>query len=217
MFTLSLGHCLASPRRSPPTGLAVGGAAFVLLALATAVPLRSAVSPARQAVQPRRVVTVQAASLLSLRDAAEGVRARLLTLPGVGAVRLHGLLTTGLEVDYARARLARFGITPGELRAALPSQAQETSPGHLAMPLDSVEDGPQPIADRIVHAGGRSLRVGDVATVARLGIEPVSVLSRDGRPAVDVEIVPALGAAAGSLDRLATMVERIAPQGVAVR
>ena len=97
------------------------------------------------------------------------------------------------------ARLARLGITPDDLRKAVPAQTR-ASPGHIAVRLDAVRDGPQPIADRAVRSGGQIFRLGDVATVARVEIDPVSVLSRDGHPAVDVEVVPANGVVAGSLD-----------------
>ena len=218
MFTLSFCLGAANPRRIDLASL-VAGSALALVALASALPLRTAVSPAQQVMPRGLVVQLHAsdASLVALRDRAETVRAQLLGLPGVGAIRLHGLLTTGLDVEYAPARLARLGITPDDLRAAVPAQAH-ASPGHIAVRLDAAQDGPQAIADRIVHASGQAFRLGDVATVARVDIDPVSVLSRDGHPAVDVEIVPAPGIAAGSLDGLVkARMEGMAAPGVTLK
>ncbi len=192
---LTLSHCqvAAAARRFEQAGLAALGAAALAAAVLVSPALPrlngASVPPART----ERVLTLSApdGSLTRLRDAAEQARAELLGRPGVGAVTLRGLVTTGLEVEYAPARLARSGVTVGDLRAAVP--AQSVAPGRIVLSLDAAQGGPQPVADRIVHGRGKAVRLGDVATVARVAIAPVSTLSRNGHPAVELVVLPAPG------------------------
>ncbi len=190
---------IASPSRI--TTLLAASAAFAI-ALAAGIVRPADGLPA--AVTPFEAATLVAhgdVSSAALLDAAETVRARLLSISGVGSVSLRGLQPGGVEVDYAPARLARFGLTAADLRAALPVQAGRSAPGRLAIQQDAAQSGPQSLADMPVVAGGHVLRVGDVATVVRTALPiPVATLRQDGAPAVELVVTPASGSD-GSLER----------------
>ena len=219
MFALPFLPACHAPNRADRAGLALGGLA-VLAALASALALRPATysEPQPRVVQADATLVATDDSLLTLREAAENTRARLLGMPGVGAVKLTGLIVTGLEVDYTPARLASLGITPDRLRMALPAQADGSSEGHLRLSREAAQDGAQAIANLPVYDHGRHWRIGDIATVARMKLDPVSVLIRDGHPAVHITVVPAPDTPAASLTgEIAAVLGGSMPPGIAVR
>jgi multidrug efflux pump subunit AcrB len=188
------------------------GSGHILVALAATAALalgvvRGGVAPSTvppvSAAQPVATLVADGGETLAALDAsAEALRARLLALPGVGAVALRGVQTAGLEVLYAPARLARLGVREADLRAALPGQPTMAAPGRISLSPAAAQGGPQVIADLPVRAGQRVFRLGDLAAVARTPLRsPVSTLRRGGRPAVEVTVVPARGAAGPALDR----------------
>ena len=193
----------ARPARTGTSALALGAGAATLAAAMALLPARPAAPTLSPAIQQSATLSMEdGASLVVLRDAAEDLRARVLAVPGVGAVSLHGLQSSGVEVQYTASHLARFGVSPADLRAALPVQAANSAPGHLAVRIDAAQNGVQPIADMPVRAGQRVLRLGDVAAVVRTPLAaPVATLSRNGRPAVELVVTPATGVSRAALDR----------------
>ncbi len=136
----------------------------------------------RSGMRTVQTIELRAETAARLRDEAEALRARLLQVEGVTAVRLVGLNQTRLAVEYAPRRLARSGLTPADLRAVLPVDEAQTRPGHLALRSDTALDV-QAVADLRL----KGTRLGDVALVVRDRLEPpVSTLSVDGQPAVEV-------------------------------
>ena len=136
-------------------------------------------------------VIVQDASVTSLRDKTEAMRAQLSDQPGVTAVIVSGLRQQGLSVEYTPRRLASFGLTPASLAAALPTDAAASRPGHLALRADASADL-QDLANLPVRAGGQVFRLGDVAMVMRSPLAtPVSTMSIQGQPAVVLQVVAA--------------------------
>lgn len=188
------------------TLLASLAAATALTAAAIAIPRHDA-GPATEAAisatQPAAtLVLAQGAALPRLDDAAETIRARLLSISGVGAVSLRGLQTAGLEVHYAPANLARLGVRETELQAAVPMQPGGAHRGSIVVQPDAAGAGVGAIANLPVTAGPHVMRLGDMAAVARVMLPaPVSTLRRDGQPAVDIMVTPALGANTRELGR----------------
>ncbi len=198
-----------------------------LVATATALGLSAAtmllLSPAGPAGSPgaQATITLTAAGigLAGLGDAAEALRARLLALPGVGAVRLVGLQQAGLDLDYAPARLAGLGVSVADLRRAVAVLPGQDGPGRLVLGRDAAQDGPEGVLNQPVQAGPRVFRLGDVVAVARTRLpEPISRLQRGGRPAVEIVVVPAPGAGGAALDRrvAASLGQATLPPGVAL-
>ena len=134
-------------------------------------------------------IVLQDTSLTTLRERAEATRAQLLARHGVAAVTLEGLRQQGVAIDYAPRRLAALGISPQELTAGLQVDASQSRPGHVA--LAAAAPGLQSVADRQVHAGRQIVRLGDVALVSRVRLDPpVSTLEVQGVPAVLVVVTP---------------------------
>ena len=160
-------------------------AAGALVGAAAVVPHGTARSPAFTAP-----VIVQDSSVSALRDKAEAMRARLLGSPGVGAVTITGLRQQGLAVEYTPRRLARLGLTPASLAIAVPADQAQSRPGHLVLRTEAAGDV-QGVADLPVRAGGRTLRLGDVAMVMRVPLAvPVSTMTIEGQPAAELGVVP---------------------------
>lgn len=194
-------HSVSASAQSSRTAPAVakgamllGGAVALTLAAALAIiPASSAPTPSTYSAAT--LVAGQGTSRATLLDSAEVVRARLLQISGVGAVRLRGLQPGGLNVLYAPARLARFGLTPADLRSVVPVEANLSAPGTLTVAQDAAQSGPQPIADTLVRAGGHVFRVGDVATVARTVLaSPGATREEVGGLTVELVVTPAHGA-----------------------
>ena len=165
----------------------LAGAALALGLFAAGQPAR--LHPSGPAPLPEAApIVLQNADVRVLRDRAEAVRAQLLARPGVAGVTLEGLGQQGVAIDYAPRRLAALGISPQALAAGLQVDDRQSRPGHLQL----AASGPpvlQSVADRQVQAGRQRVRLGDVALVSRVRLDPpVSTFQVKGVPAVLVRV-----------------------------
>ncbi|MBR0672153.1 efflux RND transporter permease subunit [Neoroseomonas soli] len=159
---------------------------------------------------------------------AEAIRARLLRVPGVDKVKIFGEQPQRIHVEVAHARLASLGLQPQAILDALarhnpviPAGTVEGSATRLHLRLGGGYDGLAAIRDVPVAAGGRSLRLGDIAEVTRgFADPPANGIRQGGEPAVLIAIgkqpgvnVLTLGA---DLDRAMEAQRRITPVGVNV-
>ncbi len=173
----------AAGDRRLATHAALAGAALALGLFAAGQPARLHLSNPGPLPDAAPVV-MQDADVTALRDRAEAARAQLLARPGVAAVTLEGLRQQGVAIDYAPRRLAALGISPQALTAGLHLDASQSRPGHLQLAA-SEQEGLQSVADRQVQAGRQLVRLGDVALVSRVKLDPpVSTLQVKGVPAV---------------------------------
>ena len=128
---------------------------------------------------------------------AEALRERLLHVPGVRKVNILGEQPERIFVDFSHARLANLGITPTEVFDALerqnalaPAGSIDTQGARVYMRLDGAYDDLQKIRDTPVAAGGRTLRLGDIAEVERGYEDPATFLiRRDGESALVLAVV----------------------------
>ncbi|MBL1736082.1 efflux RND transporter permease subunit, partial [Klebsiella pneumoniae] len=111
--------------------------------------------------QPRQLV----------RDA-EALRQQLLHVSGVKKVNILGEQAERIYLSFSHDRLATLGLSPEAIFAALNSQnvltaagAIETRGGQIFIRLDGAFDRLQQIRDTPIIAGGRTLKLADVATV----------------------------------------------------
>src|SRR6266700_1831316 len=119
------------------------------------------------------MMTSDGADYAQLKKAAEGMRQRLLKVPGVTKVNLYGAQEERIFVEFSHAKLATLGITPQALFDSLAKQNNET-------PAES---------------NGRVFRLGDIATVTRGFVDPPTFVARqEGKPALGVGVVTAKGA-----------------------
>jgi multidrug efflux pump subunit AcrB len=117
---------------------------------------------------------------------AEGLRQRLLHVPGVKKVNIIGERPERIFVEFSQERLATLGISPRAIFAALaqqnaitPAGAIEAKGPQIQIRLDGGFDEMEKIRSLPIVAEGRTLRLGDVAQVRRGYEEPATYLVRN--------------------------------------
>ncbi|WP_448204857.1 efflux RND transporter permease subunit [Azospirillum sp. sgz302134] len=131
-----------------------------------------------------------------LRDAVEDVRSRLLLVPDVAKIELLGEQDERIHVDFSLETLAGLGVEPGALIAALqaqnavrPAGVLRTGKEALSLQVSGAFASEQDILDVNFVAGGRMLRLRDVAEVRRGFADPPQPLFRvNGKPAIGLAI-----------------------------
>ncbi len=132
---------------------------------------------------------------------AERIRDRLLRVPGAEKVTISGEVDRAIHVEIDHTRLATLGVTVADIRQSLARQNDvaaagmvETRNTRVPMRVDGALDGTATVADTPVAAGGRSLRLGDVASVsAGYADPPLFTIRHDGAPAVVIAVSMAKG------------------------
>jgi multidrug efflux pump len=127
---------------------------------------------------------------------AERIRDRLRKLPGAEKVNVLGEIPRTVFVEFDHARLASMGVTVADISASLarqnaiaPSGLVETSTTRVPIRVDGALAGADALADVPVSSGGRSLRLGDIATITEGYAEPPTYTIRhNGQPAVVVAL-----------------------------
>lgn len=118
---------------------------------------------------------------------AEKYRQQLLHVPGVKKVNILGEQSERIYVEYSHERLATLGIPAQAIFSALNGQNALTSAGSIStagpqvfIRLDGAFNELQKIRETPITVGGRTLKLGDVATVKRGYEDPPSFLIRNG-------------------------------------
>jgi multidrug efflux pump subunit AcrB len=133
---------------------------------------------------------------LLARDA-EALRQRLLRVAGVKKVNIIGEQAERIFVSFSHDRLATLGLAPQDIFAALnahnvltPAGSIDTKGAQVFVRLDGAYDNLQAIRATPVAALGRTLKLGDVATVERGYEDPATFLIRNnGEPALLLGVV----------------------------
>lgn len=141
-------------------------------------------------------VTGDGWSYEEMREQAEKTRRALLTVKNVQKVELIGVQPEKIYVEAARERLAELGIPPDAILAAIRTQEEMTPAGMIETQTDNVYvrvsgafDDLEAIRALPIRAGGRTFRLGDVASVTRRYAEPAAPkMYFDGVPAVGVAV-----------------------------
>jgi len=131
-----------------------------------------------------------------VRDA-EGLRQRMLHVPGVKKVNIIGEQAERIFVEFSYERLATLGVSPTDLVAALnsrnivtPAGSIETKGPQVFIRLDGAIDDLQTIRDTAVAAQGRTLKLSDIADVKRGYEDPATFLIRNnGEPTLLLGVV----------------------------
>ena len=148
------------------------------------------------------MMTSDGADYAQLKKAAEGMRQRLLKVPGVTKVDLYGTQDEKIFVEFSHAKLATLGITPQALFDSLakqnnvvPAGTVETSSQRVPLRVTGALDGVKAVAESPVESNGRVFRLGDIATVSHGYVDPPSfVVRQEGKPAIGIGVVTAKGA-----------------------
>ncbi|WP_213774094.1 efflux RND transporter permease subunit [Bradyrhizobium sp. dw_78] len=148
------------------------------------------------------MMTGDGADYAQLKKAAEGMRQRLLKVPGVTKVDLYGIQDERIFVEFSHAKLATLGITPQALFDSLakqnnvvPAGTVETSAQRVPLRVTGALDGVKAVAETPVESNGRVFRLGDIATISHGYVDPPSfVVRQKGKPALGIGVVTAKGA-----------------------
>ena len=148
------------------------------------------------------MMTGDGADYAQLKKTAEGMRQRLLKVPGVTKVDLYGTQDERIYVEFSHAKLATLGITPQALFDSLakqnnvvPAGTVETSAQRVPLRVTGALDGVKAVAETPVESNGRVFRLGDIATVTHGYVDPPSfVVRQQGKPALGIGVVTAKGA-----------------------
>jgi len=133
---------------------------------------------------------------------AEGLRQRLLKVPGVTKVNLYGTQDEKIYVEFSHAKLATLGIAPQAIfdslakqNAVVPAGTVETSSQRVPLRVTGALDGARAVAETPVESNGRVFRLGDIATVKHGFVDPKSFeIRQEGKPALGIGVVTAKGA-----------------------
>ncbi|QPF93024.1 efflux RND transporter permease subunit [Bradyrhizobium commune] len=131
-----------------------------------------------------------------LRDRVEDVRSRLLLVPDVSKIELLGEQDEVIFVEFSTKELAALGVDRSALIAALQSQNSVRPAGTIQTGSESISirvsgsfQSEQDIANINFSAGGRMLRLSDIAQVRRGYADPPQPMFRiNGKPAIGLAI-----------------------------
>ncbi|GLT23758.1 resistance-nodulation-cell division efflux transporter [Zoogloea oryzae] len=114
-----------------------------------------------------------------LKAETDKIRAELLRVPSVAKVDLIGEQEQRIYVALSNARLATLGLDVQTVTTALAQQNAvvpggyfETKDERIYLRPSGAFDTVEAIRDMTIRAGGRELRIGDIATVRRGFVEP---------------------------------------------
>jgi multidrug efflux pump len=140
-------------------------------------------------------------SLPQLRHVIEDVREALLAVPGVGKIAVAGEQEERLYIDFSYRKLAELGLSVQDVMAVVTRENAVEAGGFTDTPGDRVYvragnglEGVEALRAVPIQAGGRRLRLGDIASVSRGVVDPpVATMRVNGRPALGLTISMAQG------------------------
>jgi multidrug efflux pump subunit AcrB len=116
---------------------------------------------------------------------ADEVRQQLLRVPDVAKVELFGVQDEVLYVEISQKRLAKLGLDLNAVLAQLTQQNAVESAGSVQTPKDVVQvrvagqfTAVEDLRALAINAGGRQIRLGDIAEIKRDFVDPSSVKVR---------------------------------------
>jgi multidrug efflux pump subunit AcrB len=128
---------------------------------------------------------------------AEVIRQDLLHVPGVKKINILGERPEQFFVEFSYAKLATLGVSAQDIASALQRQNTVTPAGSIDtrgpqvfIRFDGAYDSIQAIADTPIVAGGRTLRLSDIADVRRGYEDPATYIIRhEGEPTTMLGVV----------------------------
>lgn len=120
-----------------------------------------------------------------LKRHAEAIRQELLRVPDVAKVEFFGEQDQRVYLEFSPLKLATLGINPQSLASAVSQQNSKLASGYFELADERIylrTEGDFSDLDDIralpVRAGGRTLRLGDIAEVRRGYVDPPSLQMR---------------------------------------
>ena len=133
---------------------------------------------------------------LELKRVVEDVRQRLLGVRDVGKIELIGAQEERIFVELSHGKLATLGLDVPQIASVLrrhnlmsPAGLVETPGARIALRLDGWLESVEAVRDLPLQAGGRMLRLADVADVTRGPEDPKGFVMRfNGRNVIGLAI-----------------------------
>ena len=131
-----------------------------------------------------------------LRDHVERIRTQLLRIADVSKIEVMGAQDERIIIEFSTKHLAGLGIDRADLIAALsaqnavaPAGTFQTAEEKLALRVSGAFDSELDILRVNFASHGRLLRIGDIAEVRRIYIDPPQPMFRvNGKPAIGLAI-----------------------------
>lgn len=131
-----------------------------------------------------------------MREKAEKIRRMLLDIDSVSKVELVGEQSEKIYIEANKDKLSELGISAQDIVTAVQTQQQMTATGMIETSSDNVYvrvsgqfDDVEAIKNMPINAGGRILRLADIATVERRYVEPAEPkMFYNGEPAVGLAV-----------------------------
>jgi multidrug efflux pump subunit AcrB len=131
-----------------------------------------------------------------LRDYVEDARSRLLLVPDVSKIEILGAQDEQIFIEFSTERLAGLGLDYPSLIAALqaqnivrPAGVLETGDERVTLRVSGAFDNEEDIRGVNFVAGGRNIRLGDIAEVRRGFVDPPQPMFRvNGKPSIGLAI-----------------------------
>ena len=131
-----------------------------------------------------------------LRDYVEDARSRLLLAPDVSKIEILGAQDEQIFIEFSTERLAGLGLDYPSLIAALqaqnivrPAGVLETGDERVTLRVSGAFDNEEDIRGVNFVAGGRNIRLGDIAEVRRGFVDPPQPMFRvNGKPSIGLAI-----------------------------
>lgn len=141
-------------------------------------------------------VTGDGYSYEEMRQKAEKIRRMLLTIDSVSKVELVGEQPEKIYVEIAKEKLSELGISPQDVANSIKAQQQMTPSGMIDTETDNVYvrlsgqfDDVEALKNMPINAGGKILRLGDIASVERRSSEPAEPkMFYEGQPAIGLAV-----------------------------
>jgi multidrug efflux pump subunit AcrB len=148
------------------------------------------------------MITGEGADYAMLKRVAEDLKRTMLRVPDVVKVNLYGTQDERIFIEFSHAKLATLGIPATAIFDAVtrqnnmaPAGTFETAAQRIPLRVTGALDGAEAVAAIPIEAGGRSFRLGDIASVTRDFKDPPDFLIRQNdKAAVGVGIVMLKGA-----------------------
>jgi len=145
-----------------------------------------------------------------MKELIKKVRLRLLRVSDVAKADIFGAQDERVYLEFSHVRLATLGISVTQLFDALQKQNAMTSAGvvetpssRVALRIDAAPTTAAAIGEIPINAGGRTLRISDVAEVRRGYQDPQTFSMRFmGKPALGLGLVMSAGGNMQALGKL---------------
>ena len=124
-------------------------------------------------------LTGEGLNYADLKRYAEAIRQELLTVPDVAKVDFFGEQDQRVFIEFSPVKMSMLGIDPRTLAAAVAQQNAKASSGYFELQDERIYLRPggdfgdlEAMREMPIRAGGRTIRLGDVATVKRGYVDP---------------------------------------------